>query len=679
MNNKNDMEDMIMKRTGRIISLVIALSMILGSSAVCNTAYAKAKAKLSVKKITMEKGTKKNIVIKKKSKSCKYTFKSKNKKIAKVNAKGKVTAVKKGTTKITVKEKSKKTKKTRSLGTVKVIVRDEGTLEDFPPVISATPTAGVGVTSTPDITSQTPSPSPEPTVSVEIDFSDSNISKFYPEGEGVKIELSKDGYNDDSCLKATGRENRNGWFGCGMAFDITDYITAGKTYKISCYVKCDKNATMTLRSINNAGNGGFNWPSQVGNTIDVKAGHWTYMEAIYLSPDVITGKVRLYWDASDTADIYIDSIEFKNAEVIDGTFKSLFTDIFGHVGGCNTYQQMRDYKTFTTTLYNSVTMENETKPMSYLNERNVSDTVPEGYIIPESYKDSKYPVLNFQTFDNVIQTAYEYGFQIRFHVLVWHSQTPEFFFKKGYNKELGYVSKEYMEGRMEYYIRNVVNHIYNTPHGKDVVYCIDVANEYFHNYDQGSKSMWNTIYYPTEKSESDRTNKPEYVKRAFEITYDELEKLDLNGKVKLFYNDYNTYEVTEDIITMINYINEEKKICDGVGMQSHLDVDYPTPGMGGKIASTIDAFAAQGYEIQITELDVTDYDNSGKQLQYYKDLFNMLVTKKKNGVNITGVTFWGLCDSNSWRRSGKPLLFSAVFSPKPVFYEVIETAKSAWK
>ena len=86
------------------------------SSAVCNTAYAKAKAKLSVKKITMEKGTKKNIVIKKKSKSCKYTFKSKNKKIAKVNAKGKVTAVKKGTTKITVKEKSKKTKKTRSLG-----------------------------------------------------------------------------------------------------------------------------------------------------------------------------------------------------------------------------------------------------------------------------------------------------------------------------------------------------------------------------------------------------------------------------------------------------------------------------------------------------------------------------------------------------------------------------------
>lgn len=668
-----------MKKAGRIISIVIALSMILNGGLASDALCARAKAKLSVKRITMEKGTKKNIVIKNKSKSCKYTFKSRNKKIAKVNAKGKVTAVKKGTTKITVKEKAKGAGKSRSLGTVKVIVKNKK--NNTQPDVSSTQSPGSGA---PGINvSQTPEPSvepsPEPTVFVQIDFSDGDISKFYPEGDGVKIELSKDGYNDDFCLKAGSRDNRNGWFGCGMALDITDYIKAGKPYKISCYVKCDKNATMTLRSINNAGSGGFNWPSQVGDTVDVQAGQWTYMEAVYLAPDQINGKVRLYWDASDTADIYLDSIEFTNAELIDNTFKTLFTDIFGHVGGCNTYQQMRDYKTFTTALYNSVTMENETKPMAFLNEGSISESVPEGYIIPDSYMDSKYPVLNFQTFDNVIQTAYEYGFQIRFHVLIWHSQTPEFFFKKGYNKELSYVNKEYMNGRMEYYIRNIINHIYNTPHGKDVVYCIDVANEYFHNYDQGSKSMWNTIFYPDEKSESDRTNKPEYIKRAFEITYDELEKMGLNGKIKLFYNDYNTYEVTDDIITMINYINEERKICDGVGMQSHLDVDYPSPGMNGKIAAAIDAFASQGYEIQITELDVTDYDNSGKQLQYYKDLFNMLVTKKKNGVNITGVTFWGLCDSNSWRRSGKPLLFSAVFSPKPVFYEVIETAKSAWQ
>jgi endo-1,4-beta-xylanase len=327
-------------------------------------------------------------------------------------------------------------------------------------------------------------------------------------------------------------------------------------------------------------------------------------------------------------------------------------------------------------------MENETKPNTFINGSNfggginLSSTLPDGYILPDSYKDSQYPVLNFSEFDNVINTAYEYGFRIRFHVLVWHSQTPSEFFRNNYNSKSGYVNSDYMDGRMEYYIRNVINHIYNTPHGKDVVYCIDVVNEYFHNYDKNQKSPWNAVYYPSEKSSSDRTNTPEYVKKAFQIAYDELKQFGLENTVKLFYNDYNTYEVAEDIITMINYVNEDGKVCAGVGMQSHLDVGYPTVG---KIENTIDAFAKEGFEIQITELDVTDYNNSGLQSQYYYDLIHMLVSKKKAGVNITGLTFWGLCDSNSWRRDGKPLLFSALFSPKDAYYKAIDAAKDAWK
>ncbi len=672
---------MVMRRT---ISLMLAVTLTLSIFAGTASAASAGKAKLKTKKLVLETGMKKNIVIKKKNKKNLYSFVSSNKRVAKVNKKGKVTARKIGKAKITVKETEKGSKKKRKLGTVKVTVKKVGELsKEDKKHTSAPGTSEAPGNSTP-VTTAVPTPSPEPTAAIDVDFLDNNISsRFSAEGSGVKLEINKDGYNDDACLKATGREQREDWTGCGPAMDITDVIKAGKTYKVICYVRCDTDATITLRSITQrSGGGGWgNWPSQVGESVQVKAGQWSYMESVYASPDTINNnnKIKLYWDADNTSDMYIDSVYFIETSVLDNTFKSLFTDIFGNIGTCNTYTQMRNNKAFTTTLYNSVTMENETKPMAFLNENNISSSAPEGYIIPPSYKDSKYPVLNFETFDNVIQTAYEYGFKIRFHVLVWHSQTPEFFFKTGYNEWGSYVSKNVMNGRLEYYIRNVLNHIYNTPHGKDVVYCIDVANEYFHNYDQGKKSNWNSIYYPEETAQSNRTNKPEYVKRAFEITYDELENLSLAGKVKLFYNDYNTYEVTEDIITMINYINEEKKICDGVGMQSHLDVGYPTPGMGGMISRTIDAFAAEGFEIQITELDVTDYDDSGRQLQYYKDLFNMLVTKKKNGVNITGVTFWGLCDSNSWRRSGKPLLFSAVFSPKPVFYEVIETAKNAWE
>ena len=79
------------------------------------------KAKLKTKKISVTVGKKKTIKIVKKKKSCKYTFKSNKKKVAKVSKKGVVTGRKKGTAKITVKE-VKKNGKTRKLGTVKVTV-----------------------------------------------------------------------------------------------------------------------------------------------------------------------------------------------------------------------------------------------------------------------------------------------------------------------------------------------------------------------------------------------------------------------------------------------------------------------------------------------------------------------------------------------------------------------------
>jgi len=659
---------MISRFGKKVLCVAVTLSLVVGSLIPAQGAQLKAKAKLKTKKITVEAGKKKTIVIKNKDSKCKYSYVVKKKKIAKVTKKGVVKGLKKGTTKITVKQTVKKTKKTTKLGTVKVTVtnkKEEAKVTQAPVVITTKPTAVPNVPAT---------PTPIPTPCVDIDFSDSDISMFVPEGDGVKIALSDNGYYDDKCIKATNRAERNDWFGCGMALNLSKYIEPGKLYSIKCYVKCDKDATITLKSKTN--NGGFSFPSQVGNTVEVKASIWTEFSTVYASPDSSVNGVVIFWDASNTADMYLASIVIQETTGMDSTFKDTFTEVFGNIGTCNTYSQMRESKQFTTSLYNSVTMENEMKPQAILNGANISTNVPDGYIVPDSYVDRVYPEFNFSSIDNVIYTAYEYGLRIRFHVLVWHSQTPSFFFKQGYNNDRGMVDSATMDGRLEYYITNVMKHIYETPHGKDVVYAWDVVNEYFHNYDQGNKSMWNSVYYPNEKSEEDRTNKPVYVKTAFRVAHKMLEEYGLQDTVSLFYNDYNTYEVTNQIVEMINYVNEDGKICDGVGMQSHLDVDYPTPM---KISETIDEFTKNGYEIQITELDVTDYDNSGKQSSYYCDLMKMFIEKKKAGANITGLTFWGLADTNSWRRSGKPLLFSALFCPKDVFYKVIETVQSAWK
>jgi endo-1,4-beta-xylanase len=116
-------------------------------------------------------------------------------------------------------------------------------------------------------------------------------------------------------------------------------------------------------------------------------------------------------------------------------------------------------------------------------------------------------------------------------------------------------------------------------------------------------------------------------------------------------------------------------------MQMHIDASYPSVANIGK---TIDTFKDPGFEIYITELDVTlngQWSSGGKtaanQAKYYGDLFKMLVGKKKAGANIKGVTFWGLHDGVSWRGKYTPLLYSDVNKPKTAALDaVIAAARS---
>ena len=67
------------------------------------------------------------------------------------------------------------------------------------------------------------------------------------------------------------------------------------------------------------------------------------------------------------------------------------------------------------------------------------------------------------------------------------------------------------------------------------------------------------------------TLRPKFVKEAFQWA-DEICKKYNRDDVKLMYNDFNTYLCPEDEVLLIDFINEDGKICDGLGMQSHLTV-----------------------------------------------------------------------------------------------------------
>ena len=116
--------------------------------------------------------------------------------------------------------------------------------------------------------------------------------------------------------------------------------------------------------------------------------------------------------------------------------------------------------------YDSITCENEMKPESLLDEEmNQSN--------PELYGSS--PAIKTEGMKKYLEFAKENNLNMRGHTLVWHNQTPEWFFHKDYCVEKELADKETMLKRLEGYIRNVLTFVQTEYPG--IIYAWDVANE----------------------------------------------------------------------------------------------------------------------------------------------------------------------------------------------------------
>ncbi len=388
------------------------------------------------------------------------------------------------------------------------------------------------------------------------------------------------------------------------------------------------------------------------------------------------------------------------------SMKDTYDNIFGKTGTCINLVQLQDPETleYVKKHFSSFTLENEMKPdylmPGWLQPISTEDAKKKtgDYVIPESYKETTVPQFNYDTVDKVLKIAKDNGLKIRYHVLVWHSQSPEWFFKENYSQEetAEYVSEEVMYERMRMYISSMIHHVYTLDNGayKDVVYTWDVANEYFSN---TPDKNWAAVFGNRENIQGETSTnrpalgtKPTYIKRAFEMAYDALAEFGLQDKVPLFYNDFNTYSTKEKIIEMINFINEDREVCSGVGMQSHLALADPTVDT---YINTVVAFVQEGFQVQITELDVgctpkredddpepTEEELAAayqKQAEYVKELTKQLITLQKwSGNKITGLTWWGLYDAISWRKHEHVLMFDKDMNDaKPSYYAFMQAAK----
>ena len=308
-----------------------------------------------------------------------------------------------------------------------------------------------------------------------------------------------------------------------------------------------------------------------------------------------------------------------------------------------------------TGYFNSMTMGNEMKPDSILDYAACSAD-------PEKYNEC--PAVHFDNAKIGLDFAKENGIPMRGHTLVWHQQTPKWFFKENYSKDADapFVSKELMLKRLENYIRQVME--YTNENYPGVIYCWDVVNEAI-NLGDGQENG-----YRTKDSMWYQVCGEEYVEKAFEYA-----RKYAAPDVKLFYNDFNTYETpkTIAICNMVEKIKAQGNI-DGIGMQSHVTLSYPSV-MDYEAAVT--RFGKLGLEIQVTELDMANYEQDfEKQASKYKRLFNILKTCDESGkADVTNVTIWGVSDEQSWLDNGKgqayALLFDMYLNPKSAYYGAI--------
>ena len=304
--------------------------------------------------------------------------------------------------------------------------------------------------------------------------------------------------------------------------------------------------------------------------------------------------------------------------------------------------------------FNSFTCENEMKPDSFLDREECKND-------PEKY--DKVPALRFKKADMFLSAAKEHGMSMRGHTLVWHNQTPKWFFHEGYNEMKPLAGRETMLARLEGYIHGVLDHVQtNFPGG---IYAWDVLNEAV---DAGDfrKSMWT------------KTVGNDFFIKAFEFA-----KKYADPEVSLFYNDYETSEPWKRDFIIENILKPliDKKLVDGMGLQSHLLMDHPDFEV---YKTALEMYGALGIQIHITELDIHNNDPSEESMhalaQRYKQFFELYVdAKKTEKANITSVTFWNIVDEASWlsgfrRETSYPLLFRGKCEAKEAYYAVMEAA-----
>ena len=411
---------------------------------------------------------------------------------------------------------------------------------------------------------------------------------------------------------------------------------------------------------------------------------------------------------ADVKYVQVSSVIFENNGKKDATevttnYQSLasLAEQYGFKFGTNISSQALSNTELTKLIkyhFNSTTFSNEMKAYSLLRQS----------ASQSNYKNEQSTAsIDFTTADKMVEYAKANGLQIRGHVLTWDADMCDWFFREGYTTDGAYVSADVMKYRLQKYIEEVMTHFEEKYPG--VIYCWDVVNEAVAD-NKGEFAADDVRHVRTVRSGKtnlfyDHIGK-DYVELAFKYAYETRKTLGAEDRIKLFYNDYNTFMTygtnkRDAIVELVKSVNSSVsdgqgghlKLCDGIGMQSYIGGYGQQSGCMNDnditaVKNAIEKFASIGVEVHVTELAVRNYERSDereaehgafykKLMQTYVDINKEAKAKGKTGP-ITSLSIWGLFDAPylattdySYKMNGPYCgLFTELYQPKEAFKEV---------
>ena len=459
-----------------------------------------------------------------------------------------------------------------------------------------------------------------------------------------------------------------------LTFDLSPYAGRRVEVGISMDVWLDSPGAVVWQ-INNS-----SWPVIAGGFSDLAAGQWHSVRGsstlavqggnvLFLSAPQFKNAVAYFADLSITVNGEVVNIE--REIVIDTSLPALHTKWPFKVGVAVPNEALSQSNPQNRLLrhFNVVVAENVMKP---------NEIMPNPWTPTGAYR--------WTNADRLVSYAAANNTQVRGHVLVWHEQTPEAFFRGSGTGGRATIDELY--ARMENHIKIVFEKYGGRISWWDV--CNEVVGD---NGAPRANSLFTQIMNDAGKRGMDRY---EYVLKAFQWA---RQYADANGgrAVKLYLTEYGietSGAKLNEFLRLLDYLIANNAPIDGVGIQGHIRFDSPSVR---DLSRSIDSITAKqrggnNLVVQVCELDISLFrGNEGSkrtltdrelntrlplQTARYRELFDMFEQKYNEG-KLEMVLIWGVADGHSWlnyfpiQRTDYPLLFDRSYSPKPAYNELI--------